>query len=470
MPEPNAFSSSYRAAARGRRPHWPAAVLALVLLAVSCTRARGPALLGDEALLTAPDRDVLAERLALVTAGRYLDAHAQWSRRALLPPEPTTSALPATGEEDWSRAIQTASDALEQRGATGRGLERLARAYGRAGWYRETHAVLGRAATLDPLSTAGEDLYQVTGTLTRFAAGADSIMAADRARIARGDSPRAASDLSTLADGLGLKSEALRARRLYLGLRPAPAGTDSREIELSVIANHEGPFPVHLAQAAVPTRRVILDDNAIATPGSERADWDPGSHAQVEDGTLIVYHHRSDLRRAAAHLFSDLERRGGRPPDAPADSSLAAFAAALRLRAASPLFDRARAAAADRGEARRQFMLAVMAARMAQVEMAGARFFQDHADHIESSPEAGARRRLLAVLRYAPAPGLALADAAAGPEAAAARTIIDKLRVNAAIGETGGDPSGTRRDRTAGLDALLRLSDERLRALAAGID
>ncbi len=485
MRHPIHVLSSYRAAGRPRRSGCRAALflalvfLALAFLAACSPRARGPALLDDAALLTAPDREVLAERLALVTAGRYLDAHAQWSRRALLAPAPPATALPATGEEDWGREIRTASAALEERGANERGLERLARAYARAGWYREAHAVLGRAAALGPLSTAGEELLRTSATLIRFAAGADSIVAAARAGETGDTARAAASDINALADRLGLGSEALRSRRLYLGLRPPPPGGRAREVELSVIVHHEGPFPVSIATATVTARRAILDDNALAPAGGERPDWDPGSIAQVEDATLLVYHHRSDLRRAAARLFQDLERRGGRPPDAPADSTLGAFAAALRLRAASPLFDRARAAAADHGEARRQFAIAVMSARMAQVETAGARFYLDHADGLESTPEAGARRRLVAVLRHAPVPSLALADAAdraahavspADDEAAAARAVVEKLRIAAVINESSGGAGDAWRTPGAGMDTLLHLSEQRLRVLAAGID
>jgi hypothetical protein len=76
------------------------------------------------------------------------------------------------------------------------------------------------------------------------------------------------------------------------------------------------------------------------------------------------------------------------------------------------------------------------------------------------------------VLRHGPLPGLALADAAdraahpagAGDEeAAAARAVIEKLRVNAAIGaESGASAAGT--------SSLLHLGEGRLRDLAAGID
>jgi hypothetical protein len=440
-------SAGMPAPADRRRLRRRARLCAIALLGLGLAacppRARGPALLGDDALLTAPDSDVLAERLALVTAGRYQDAHAQWARRALLPPEPT--ALPGAGEEEWSREIQIASTALAERGPTARGLERLARAYSRAGWYREAHVVLERAAALDPLSAAGTELRNSTATLTRFAAGADSIVTAARAR-GGGEAAPAARDIEAFAGRLGLSLDTLRARRLHLGLRPPPPGGGERAVELSVIAHHEGPFAVRIATAAVTARRVILDDDALAATAGEGPDWDPGSFAVVEDGTLLAYHHRSDLRRAAARLYRDLERRGGRPPDAPADASLGAFATALRLRAAAPFFDRARAQAPDRTAARRDFARAVLAARMAQVETAGARFYLDHAAGLAAAPEAAARRRLLAVLRHAPAPRLALADAAdraaqgaadgaPDAEARAARAILEELRVNATIGE-----------------------------------
>jgi hypothetical protein len=310
----------------------------------------------------------------------------------------------------------------------------------------------------------------MTATLSRFASAADSLMVADRARVARGETPRAAADVLTLADQLDLRSDALRARHLYLGQRPASSAGDLRDIELAVITDHEGPFPVRLDAAAVTARRVTLDDNAISR-SSESGDWEAGSLTLVEEGSLIVYHHRSDLRRAAARLYADLERRGGRSPGAPADTSLTALATALRLRATSPLFDRARATTGTRQEARRLFILEVMAARMAQVETAGARHLLDQRETNPASGALGAKRRLLSTLRQGPLPGLALADAAdraaradrGDDEGAAARAVLEELRSSAARGDT----SNGRRPEWA---ILFTLGEDRLRTLATGIE
>ncbi len=445
------------------------AVLALAGCLFSCTKAPGPStLLSEDALLTAPDGDFLAERLALVETGRYDEAQARWSTRALLIPEQGSAEIPDLGEQAWSHEMDLAARALIESGEKKRRLERLGRAYARAGWFREARSVLSRAQGFGALSGDAERLLAMATTLTRFQAATDSLLGAQRLAAGGVEPMRPGADALELARGFGLTSEALRAQKLYFGQRPVPGRPGSSDLELAVMVHHEGPFAVRLGDTEVSARRVILDDNTL-TPTHEGMDWDPGSIVLVEEGSLLVYHHRSDLRRAATHLFQDLERRAGRAPDAPADSSFTALAAALRLNAALPLFDRIRAEGISRTETRRRFVLETMAARMTQVEMAGARHLIDQREHPgETSGAAAAERRLLAKLEHGPVPGLALADAVdllAHPESAdeetvaAAREVIRKLEESAAdLAEPGakarpGDP-------------LLGLSESELRALA----
>jgi hypothetical protein len=447
------------------------AILALALAVAGCRPAPDSQRLRDEALLLASDREFLAERRALVEAGRYREAHAQWATRALLP---EADDVIDTGEQGLSRRISAAIDDVERQGARARTLYRLAQNFDRAGWIRETRAALERSRRLGPLDTGARELLTTATTITRFTIAADSALNASYAAVERGGTdPAIATVISGLMSRFGISNETLRSRRLYLGQRPAAAAPDVDEVELSVIVGHEGPLAIRQGEDEVGARRIVLDDNLLAPyrPAAEKATWESGSIALVDEGVLLVYHRRSRLRRVATRLALELERRGGREPDADrtADEEVPL---ALRLKGASPVFDRLRTAMTSRREIQREFILEVSEAMMAQDEAAAAR----HLIEERLSPGTGggtraAERRLLAALRYAPLPHLRLAgvvEAAArtdddSPEARAARQLLRHLeRLMGEEADRGGRPW-----RAA---ELITLSESRLQELVAIIE
>jgi len=461
------------------------AIAALIGCALGCRPSPELILLRGDALLLASDREALDQRLALVEAGRYADAHALWAARALLPP-PSTSL--DSGEMAWSRQIAAALEIYAVQGPKPLALDRLARAFDRARWFREARAVLEREQTLAALSADSQALLGVTTHLARLAAAADSAARSYYAAIERGESPSGGGfAVGELMARFGISLDALKARGLHLGQRHSPARPEVDELEFAVVVSHEGPFVIRQGDETVNARRIVLDDHFITPyPGGQASPWEPGSMAVVEEGTLFIYHDRSGLRRAATLLFIELERRGGRPPDvippAPAEAPAEAearLALALHLRSVSALFAETRAAEGVRDEMVRRFVVDLISARMAQIEAGEAkRLIEERARPGTTGGVRGAEARLLGALRYGPLPGLRLADAidddrAPDPDDPASEAARETLnRLNRLVGAPHGEKDAKygRAPPLLDVESLLRLDTERLRTLAAAIE
>ena len=410
----------------------------------------------------------------LVDAGRHRDAQARWAERALLPPaaEPSASA-PETREDAWSRQITAAFAAFEAQSRSGstREAERLAHSYDRAGWFREAKSVLMHAAEAGTLSREGRDLLSVTDHLDRFAAALDSVPATV---LSPSEVTVAA---ATMARRHGFTAEGLRARGLYFGSRPAPRRPEESAIELAVMVESVGPFAAKQLESTASVRRIVLDDNALRESESPPV-WDSAaaSLVEIDDGTVIAYHRRDQLRTAAVDLFRALESEGGKVSFTSRTAPDTLLATELRLFAVLPMFDQARADGSPRREALRRFTLDYAKACMAQAEAEGVRRLIDRRT-LPAGVEDDASP-LIATMAFAPHPRLALArtmDIAlrvAEPEGAGAKEALAALR--GAIGlRAKGRPGGDSGQMPAGDESdpalWIALDDAELRALALAI-
>jgi hypothetical protein len=411
----------------------------------------------------------------LVNAGRHRDAHARWAERALLRPaaEPSLTA-PETREDAWSRQISVAIAAFEAQSRPGstREAERLAQSYDRAGWFREAKSVLTRAQEAGTLSREGRDLLSVTDHLDRFAAALDSVPVAV---LSPSDVTAAA---ASLARRHGFTAEGLRARGLYFGSRPAPRAPEQSEIELAVMAGSAGPFTVKQLESTANVRRIVLDDNALRELAPPPI-WASASASLVEidDGMVIAYHRRDQLRTAAVDLFRALEAEGGKVSLTSRAAPDTLLSAELRLLAVLPIFDQARADGSPRREALRRFALDYADACMAQAEAEGVRRLIDRRT-LPAGVEDDASP-LLAAMAFAPHPRLALArtlDIAlrvADPDGMGAKETLAALRgaISRKVrseGDSGGMPARDNPDPEQWM-ALTALDDAELRALALTI-
>jgi hypothetical protein len=366
-----------------------------------------------------------------------------------------------------SQQLKSAIRAYEHTNRSGAATERLAQACDRSGWFRDAAFLLERGPGSGSLTPAAEELAGVLQNIARLAAALDSLVAT---RMGPGfelatPPPPIGSAAATITRRLGITPEALRAHGLMLSIRPSPDPERPDQVELAVIAHTDGPLTLAQDGATFELRRVILDDNAILEP-TRAQPWDSATLWEVENGAVLVYHRRDHLRTTAVGLFHRLESAGGTAPLPGAGAPDSAVAGALRLASVLPLFDRARSETAPRREILRRFVLDYLSARMAQGEAAAGRQLLDMRRGEE--PLAGedeAARQLLAALRFAPLPRLALADAIdraareAGDEAGGARIVIRALAARAA-GPGGESPART----------VAAIGEERLRELASAVD
>jgi hypothetical protein len=417
----------------------------------------------EDRILALQSREFLAYREQLARRGQWARAHDDWAERALLTPEVPA---PDTREAAWSQHLQSAIAAYEHSGNRGvRAAERLAEACDRAGWFREAKLLLEPGERTGKLSPAGERLLKVVRNLDHLAQGLDSLVTpAEKPGLGLSPtgSDQIASRAAQVARRFGVNNEALRTHALLLSTRPWPSETRPDRIELAVLADVQGPFPVRQGAGTFTVRRFVLDDNAILESVAPHP-WDSATLSEVEAGVLLAYHRRDYLRTEAVTLYRSLEDRGGAVPALIPGAPDSTVARDLRLASVVPLFDRARADRASRREILRRFVTAYIEARMAQGEAAGgSELLRERAgESAGDGDEEGAAQRLLAVLEFAPLPRLALADA------------IDRGER-----EPGNDAEGARRvvraleealqDSHAGAAALAALSEERLRELARG--
>jgi len=294
-------------------------------------------------------------------------------------------------------------------------------------------------------------------TAARAAAGPARELTASPAAIG--------STAAALTRGLGITPEALRTHGLLLSIRPGANPEVPDRVELAVIASADDPFPREQDGRTFELRRVVLDDNAVLELAPARP-WDSSTLWEMENGIVNAYHRRDHLRTTAVALFHRLEAAGGAVALAGAGAPDSIVARDLRLASVLSVFDRARAETAPRGEILRRFVLDYVTARMAQGEAAAGRHLLDERkEQAPMSGEGAAARRLLAVLRFAPLPRLALADAIdraareAGDEAGGARWVIQALAARSA-GPSGASP--------AHLTAAL--GENRLREIADQVD
>jgi hypothetical protein len=421
-----------------------------------------------DGILAATGPEFLAERLQLAKSGQFSGAHERWAERMLLPSgEPP----PDTRTGTWSQHLTAAIAGYEQSGnPSGHAIERLAQACDRAGWFREAAFVLERGRRDGTLSPSGEELRRVVENIDRLATGLDSLVTAN---VATPAATRAARPLGLSSAAfirrMGFTADGLRAHGLRLGFTPGFERSRPDQTELCVMAEAAGPFELKQDAASISVRRLILDDNAVREPIPAHF-WDPASSAEVEGGELIAYHRRDHLRTEAVLLFQRLETAGGvvpMPSSAAADTVLAA---ALRAASVQALFDRARMEPAPRRELLRRFVIDYVNARVAQGEAGLARqILDERAAKTDIDPDDQAARRLLAVLRFAPLPRLALANALdlgareTGTDANGAARVISRL------------DRAARAHPQAAADSLTRhpaalVGEESLRELASGID